>query len=74
MLKLIDENEFKEFALKNPYFSIYQLPEWGTLKSGTGWVRHLLGFYENNTLVGVTMLLEKRMPLNLSLFYSPRGY
>lgn len=74
MLKVIDENEFKEFALKNPYFSIYQLPQWGTLKSGTGWVRHLLGYYENDILVGVTMLLEKKMPLNLSLYYSPRGY
>ena len=74
MLKVIDENVFREYALKNPYFSIYQLPEWGTLKNGTGWVRHLLGYYENDTLVGVTMLLEKRMPLNLSLYYSPRGY
>ncbi len=74
MLKVIDENEFKEFALKNPYFSIYQLPEWGTLKSGTGWVRHLLGYYENDTLVGATMLLEKKIPFNLSLYYSPRGY
>ena len=74
MLKVIDENVFKEYAIKNPYFSIYQLPEWGTLKSGTGWVRHLLGIYKNNSLVGVTMLLEKKMPLNLSLYYSPRGY
>ena len=74
MLKVIEENVFREYAIKNPYFSIYQLPEWGTLKSGTGWVRHLLGYYENDTLVGVTMLLEKRMPLNLSLYYSPRGY
>ena len=74
MLKVIDENVFREYALKNPYFSIYQLPEWGTLKNGTGWVRHLLGYYENDTLVGATMLLEKRMPLNLSLYYSPRGY
>ena len=74
MLKVIEENVFREYAIKNPYFSIYQLPEWGTLKSGTGWVRHLLGIYKDDTLVGVTMLLEKRMPLNLSLYYSPRGY
>ena len=30
--------------------------------------------YKDDNLVGVTMLLEKRMPLNLSLYYSPRGY
>ena len=51
MLKVIEENVFREYAIKNPYFSIYQLPEWGTLKSGTGWVRHLLGIYKDDNLV-----------------------
>lgn len=74
MIKVIEEKEFKDFALKSEYISIYQLPEWGVLKSGTGWIRHLLGYYEEETLLGVTMLLEKKMPLHLSLFYSPRGY
>lgn len=74
MLKVIDEDVFREFALKNPYVSIYQLPEWGLLKSGTGWIRHLLGFYDNDVLVGVTMLLQKKVLGSLSLFYSPRGY
>lgn len=74
MIKVIEEKEFKEFALENEYISIYQLPEWGVLKSGTGWHRHLLGYYEKETLLGVTMLLEKKIPLHLSLFYSPRGY
>lgn len=74
MLRVIDEKEYLEYAQKNEYFSIYQLPEWGTLKSKTGWKRHLLGYYENNTLCGVTMLLEKKLPLKTSLFYSPRGY
>ena len=74
MLKVIDEEEFRNFALKSPYISIYQLPEWGILKALTGWSRHLLGYYEENTLLGVTMLLEKKLPFNLSLYYSPRGY
>ena len=74
MLKVIDEEEYRNFALKSPYISIYQLPEWGTLKASTGWNRHLLGYYEEDILVGVTMLLEKKLPLNLSLYYSPRGY
>lgn len=74
MIKVIEEEVFRNFALKNEYISIYQLPEWGTLKQGTGWHRHLLGYYEKDTLLGVTMVLEKKMPLHLSLFYSPRGY
>ena len=74
MLRILDENEYRSFALNSPYISIYQLPEWGLLKKDTGWDRHLLGYFENNILVGVTMLLEKKGPFNLSLFYSPRGY
>lgn len=73
-LQVISNDEFKNFALSNPYISIYQLPEWGELKKITNWQYHLLGLYDNNNLVGVTMLLEKRMPFKKSLFYSPRGY
>lgn len=73
-LKNINEQEYLEFALKNPYISIYQLPQWGILKETNGWVRHLVGLYKENTLVGVTLLLEKKTPIHMSLFYSPRGY
>lgn len=74
MLKVIDEKEYKEYAMNSPYISIYQLPEWGKLKEETGWKRHLLGFYKDNLLKGVTMLLEKSTPIKKSLYYSPRGY
>ena len=45
MLKVIEENVFREYAIKNPYFSIYQLPEWGILKSGTGFFVHVFSFF-----------------------------
>lgn len=73
-LLTIDEITYKKFALKNEYISIYQLPEWGTLKESTGWIRHLLGLYDKKTLKGVTMILEKKTVLGYSLFYAPRGY
>ena len=73
-LKVIDEKTYKEFALKNPYISIYQLPEWGKLKAITGWVSHLVGLYAANELKGVTLLLQKKVPFNKNLFYAPRGY
>lgn len=73
-LKIISKEEYKSFAMKSPYISIYQLPEWGELKKITNWNYYLLGLYDKNNLVGVTMLLEKRMPFKKSLFYSPRGY
>lgn len=73
-LKIIDELEYKKFALNNPYISIYQIPQWGKLKSSTGWKSHLVGLYDNNNLKGVTLLLENNKPMGLNLFYAPRGY
>lgn len=73
-LKEIKKNIYLKFALKNPYFSIYQLPEWGDLKKITGWEKYLLGFYEKEKLIGVTLLLEKKFLKNWSLFYAPRGF
>lgn len=73
-IKNIDEKSYLEYALKSPYISIYQLPEWGTLKESNGWKSHLVGLYDEAKLVGATLLLEKKTPLKKSLFYSPRGY
>lgn len=73
-LRKIDESTYLAFALKNEYISIYQLPGWGKLKEKTGWISHLLGLYDDASLVGVTLLLEKKVPLKLSLFYAPRGF
>jgi len=73
-LKVLDSKEYKKYALKSKYISIYQLPEWGELKKSTGWIPHLLGLFNNKENLGVTMLLEKKILKNTSLFYTPRGY
>ena len=73
-LKVIEYEEFLSFALKNKYLSFHQIPEWGMLKEGTGWITHLLGLYDKDVLQGVTLLLEKKGPFNMNLFYAPRGF
>ncbi len=73
-LKVIDEQTYKTFALKNEYLSIYQLPEWGKLKEQNGWHPHLVGLYDEHTLKAVTLLLEKPTAIKKSLFYAPRGF
>ena len=73
-LKVISEKEYNDYALKNKDISIYQLPEWGKLKATNGWVSHLLGLYDNDSLKGVSLLLQKKLPMGLSLFYAPRGF
>ncbi len=73
-LKQIDEQSLKAWALKSPYISIYQLPEWGLLKETTGWKRHLVGLYDGEIIKGVSLLLEKSTLIKKSLFYAPRGF
>ncbi len=73
-IKIIEEKEYLDFALNNKYISIYQLPMWGQLKEVTGWKSHLIGLYEESILKGVTLLLEKKLPIKKSLFYAPRGF
>lgn len=73
-LKIISHDEYLKFALNNKYISIYQLPEWGMLKAGTGWISHLVGLFDKDELVGETLLLEKKGPFKQSVFYAPRGF
>ena len=73
-LRNITKKEYTDFALKNPYISIYQLSEWGELKKTTGWISHMVGLFDAGKLKGVSLLLQKKMPLGLNLFYSPRGF
>ena len=73
-LKNISKEDYMDFALKSPYISIYQLEQWGMLKKTTGWISHLVGLYDGENLKGVSLLLQKKLPLGLNLFYSPRGF
>ena len=66
--------EYKKFALNHPNISIYQYPEWGQLKSNTGWDYYFVGLKKENNILAATMLLRKKVILNLYLFYAPRGY
>ena len=36
--------EYKKFALNHPNISIYQYPEWGQLKSNTGWDYYFVNY------------------------------
>lgn len=73
-VKVLDDKTYDAYALKSPYVSIYSISKWGDLKEYTGWKKHLLGVYDGDEVIGVTSLLEKKLPLGQSLFYSPRGY
>lgn len=70
----LESNEYEEYISKNKYTTFYQKEYWGKLKKDGGWNYKLVGMKKDNKIVGATLLLFKKLPLGLKLFYSPRGF
>lgn len=68
----IDEKEYTDFLLQNPYYSFMQLPEWAKVKDN--WGCELCGLYDVDKLVAAALLLIRKLPLKKSIIYSPRGF
>lgn len=52
-----------------------QTPEWGEMKSPSGWVSRRIGIEHQGELVGAALLLIRRLPLiRYSIMYAPRGF
>ena len=73
-LKELTSKEFESFASKHPLVTFHQKESWGKLKKNNGWDYELLGLYDDKNLKAATLLLNKKMPLGLKMFYAPRGY
>ena len=69
----IDEKEYNNF-LKNNNSHFMQTIEFGKIKEDKGLIPHFVGLKDNNKLVATAMLLEKKLPFNLTYFYVPRGF
>lgn len=70
----LNENEFTEFESTHPLGSFYQTIKWGKLKEKNGWKYYLVGVKEDDKVIAACLLLEKKVFLSLTLFYSPRGF
>lgn len=70
----LTKEEFTKFEQQHPYGSFYQTIGWGELKHRNGWNYYLVGLKENDEVKAGALLLEKKLPLGLSFFYSPRGF
>ena len=73
-LKELTSKEFESFASKSPLITFHQKESWGKLKKKNGWDYELLGLIDNDTVIAATLLLNKKMPLGLKMFYAPRGF
>ena len=71
---ILNEKEFENAALKLPCSNFHQTVKWGKLKQKNGWIPHLLGVKEKNTVTAAALLLEKKVLKKFSIFYAPRGF
>ena len=72
-LKEIDVATFKDYAKKSPYRTFMQTEEIGKLRELNGWTSYYLGLYDNDKIVGATLLVGKKRHFNKYEFYAPRG-
>ena len=71
---ILTEKEFEKYEGTFPNSYFYQTTNWAHLKENNAWKAHYTAIKEKDKVVGIGMLLEKKLFLNKSLFYLPRGF
>lgn len=77
ILKLIElsKEEFAEYALNHVQNNFHQTIAWGELKYTNGWHNHYVGLLDdNNSIVGASLLLSKKVIGKINITYAPRGF
>lgn len=70
-IKNISIKEFDEHSKNHQYNSIFQSSSWAKTKSN--WKPLYVGIKDKNELVGASLVLLRRLPLNFYFAYMPRG-
>jgi len=71
----LDAEQFKTFNENHQYGQMLQSEEWGRFKSRGEWTYELLGLEDDGDLVGVAMLLKRKMPVvGVYMYYASRGF
>lgn len=70
-LKSVSEKEFNSYHHHLEQATILQSYQWGEIKSS--WESLPFGFYANKQLIGTVLILKKKLPLQRSFFYIPKG-
>ncbi|URZ86794.1 peptidoglycan bridge formation glycyltransferase FemA/FemB family protein [Floricoccus penangensis] len=67
----IKKDEHDSFVESSSLVCLLQSSTWGKVKNN--WENELIGFYSNDKMVGTASVLIKKLPLNFSMIYIPRG-
>ena len=71
----IEKDRYEEFVKNHKKSHFLQSYAWGEFaKCEKNLIPHYVGLEDNNKLVATALILEKKLPFNLSYFYIPRGY
>jgi len=71
----IEKEKYEEFVKNNKKSHFLQSYAWGEFaKKEKNLIPHYVGLEDNGNLIATALILEKKLPLNLSYFYIPRGY
>lgn len=74
-IRELSEQEFAAFALKHEQNNFYQTVAWGELKATNGWKPYYVGLVDDkNNILGASLLLSKKIVLNINMVYAPRGF
>lgn len=68
----LNKEEYDQFVLNYSMSSFMQEYNWANIKDN--WGNFHCGLYRNNKLVGVCLILVKKIIKNINMFYIPRGY
>lgn len=67
----IPKYEYESFVENSKYCNLLQSYDWARIKSN--WQHMHVGVYQENTLVGSSLILIKQLPLSFTMFYIPKG-
>ena len=73
-LKEINEKEYERFVKKSDLSSFYQSIEWYHLKQKEGKKCELLGLFDNDSLVGVSLVIYVKILRKYYYAYASRGF
>ena len=68
----LPKEEYDNFILNYSMAPLTQTYNWANIKSN--WCHFHCGLYKDDTLVGVCLILVKKMIKGLNMFFVPRGY
>ena len=74
IIKEISKEEFDNYSKKHILTSLYQTSSYGTLMNKMGYKDIYIAAYNNDSIIGASLILTKNISLNVKYGYSPRGF